>query len=55
MSRRPHEESDGDVRRRLLNIFKEDVVKLFLSLISENVHMDCALAPPENVVLAFVT
>lgn len=35
--------------RQLLDIFKEDDTKVFLSVISESVHKDCELVSPEDV------
>lgn len=49
VSRRPHERSDGDVCRSVLNISKEDVMKMLLSMISGTWHMDFVLTPPEDV------
>lgn len=50
---RYHERSERDMCRGLLNLFKEDVMKLFLSLISESVHVRGELEPPEQWVWTF--
>lgn len=51
MSRQTHEGLDIDGCMGLLNIFKEDCMMLFIPLITESVHRNSELAPPENVVL----
>lgn len=53
VSRRPHEVSDKVVYWGVLNIFKDDVSKVFLSLIFRCVRRDFELRP-EDVLLSFV-
>lgn len=54
VNRRSHEGLNRYVCKYLFNMFKEDDVKLFLSLTSESVHMSCGMVPPEHVHYNFV-